>query len=69
MVFLIDCWLMLEVSLEICWNNFYTFRDIAKTRNIARRAGETAKMEGVGIQQWRQINTTSIAKNDEKLKR
>ena len=45
---------MLEAILEIFWICFDNFRDIAKTGKIARRPGESIKMQGPGSQEWHQ---------------
>ena len=44
--FWVDFWLILEAILEIFLICFDNFRDIAKTGKIARRRGESIKMEG-----------------------
>ena len=40
--------------MEVFYICFDKFRDIAKTGKIARRPGESIKMEGPGGQEWHQ---------------
>ena len=44
----------LGAKLEVFLIFFDNFRDIAKTEKIARRRGESTKMEGPGGQEWHQ---------------
>ena len=46
--------LILGGKCGVFWIFFDNFRDIAKTEKIARRRGESTKMEGPGGQEWHQ---------------
>ena len=51
-VFVVLGWILGPV-LRIFWSFLGTFCDMAKTRKIARRVGESTKIEGWGDHKWR----------------
>ena len=67
-VFLVLGWIWGPV-LKIFWSCFGTFCDMAKTRKIARRVGESTKIEGWGDHKWRPNQKKSHRKQIPKLKR
>ena len=60
---------MLEAILEIFLRCFNNFRGLAKTGKIARRRGESIKMEGWGGQEWHQNQKKTHRKLLQKTKR
>ena len=67
-VFVVLGWI-LESVLMIFWSFLGTFCDMAKTRKIARRVGESTKIEGWGDHKWRPNQKKSHRKQIPKLKR
>ena len=67
-VFVVLGWILGPV-LRIFWSFLGTFCDMAKTRKIARRVGESAKIEGWGDHKWRPNQKKSHRKQIPKLKR
>ena len=67
-VFVVLGWILGPV-LRIFWSFLGTFCDMAKTRKIARRVGESTKIEGWGDHKWRPNQKKSHRKQIPKLKR
>ena len=67
-VFVVLGWILGPV-LKMFWSFLGTFCDMAKTRKIARRVGESTKIEGWGDHKWRPNQKKSHRKRIPKLKR
>ena len=67
-IFVVLGWI-LGLVLSIFWSFLGTFCDMAKTRKIARRVGESIKLEGWGDHKWLQRQKNAHRKFNLNLKR